>query len=128
MSRSTSRIGLTAPNAFWWQCPCNRICASRGAKGGFEAPCPCLTRDELFKHQRLPGHDVSPLAQTHDQHLVTQREQAGRLEADDRDARPGKRQQRLDQSPRLLPGLLNHTAAEKSPTTAVMAALPGQRM
>ena len=36
--RSTSRIGATAPNAFWWQWPCTRIGASTGLKASAKRP------------------------------------------------------------------------------------------
>ena len=79
----------TAPNAFWWQWPCTRI----GAVGGAAAP--ARSGRPSLRVRRTP-RTAAPAARPsrpssprpHHQRLVAQRQQARRLEADDRRCRP----------------------------------------
>ena len=90
ISRSTSSAGCITPKAFWWQWPCTLI----GRAGGAQAPARSgrlgLAGEELLEQEGLRGHGLSRLAQPMPQHLVAQAEQAGRLQADDGDARAAK--------------------------------------
>jgi hypothetical protein len=52
------------------------------------------------------------VAQAHHQHLVAQRQQARRLEADDRDAALRERQQRVEQLPSPWPSRVGHAGGE----------------
>ena len=56
-----------------------------------------LARDELLEQERLRGDRIGLGAEPQRQRLVAQREQARRLEADDRHAGVGERQQRIEQ-------------------------------
>ncbi len=79
-----------------------------------------LARDELFEQQRLPRDRFGLLTEAHHERLVAQRQQARRLEADDRHAGLGERQQRVDQ--RLGPVLRrgDHAARQVGAPAAVV--------
>jgi hypothetical protein len=82
----------TVPNAFWWQWPCTRI-GRPPAAARREAAGARFADDELLEQHRLGADRRRGVAEAHDLHLVAQRQQARRLEADDGDAALGERQE-----------------------------------
>ncbi len=119
MRRRTASVGATASNAFWWQCPCSsaRFCGKRGERE-IEASRAMLAREELLDQEGAFRQALRGLAETHHQELVAQRQQARRLEADDRRAALDVRRERGDDAPRLALRLVDEARGEVGPAAA----------
>ena len=126
--RSTSRIGATAANAFWWQWPWTRSCCASGAKSIANRPALASRAMNSSNRSAWPATVTRLVAEAERERLVAQRQQARRLEADDGDAGGGERQQRIDQLAAAPSRPIDHAAGEKGPAAAMMAAALVERV
>ena len=97
ISRSTCSTGLNAPNDFWWQWPCTSALAAIGPSGSCEPAGRGLAHQKLLEQQRLRADAFRGLIGAQRQQFVAQRQQAARLQADDRHAARGERRVGRDQ-------------------------------
>ena len=121
--RSTSRIGATAANAFWWQWPCTSIGDSTGVKATSKRP--------AFASRAMNSSNSSACLETAIALSPRPSASASSRSVSRHDgSRPtmampacGERQQRVDQGADAIARLVDAAAGQEGAAAAVVAAV-----